>query len=134
MPLGPFDQRALVVAGVDRGAEDDGVVVLRRGLGLVPVELVQVDGRAVVLERRGDPCGDLGGVSVGAGVEKEDAWHVISLPVRLYARSREIPQQAAAFYGPLEPTQWQPDVDAGAPCTPAQREATSSCSSRYGAR
>ena len=111
MPLGPFDQRALVVAAVDRGADDDGVVVLRCGLGLVPVELVQVDVRAVVLERRGDPCRDLGGVSVGAGVQNEDASHVISLSGRLCARSREIPQQDAAFYGPHEPAQWQPDID-----------------------
>ena len=34
MLLGPLDQRTLVVAGVDRGAEDDGVVVRRRGLAL----------------------------------------------------------------------------------------------------
>ena len=52
--LGPLDQRALVVAGVDRGAEDDGVVVRRRGLGLGRTEPLQVDGRAVGLERRGD--------------------------------------------------------------------------------
>ena len=38
MPLGPLDERTLVVAGVDRGAEDDGVVVRRRGLGLVRTE------------------------------------------------------------------------------------------------
>jgi hypothetical protein len=76
MLLGPLDERTLVVAGVDRGAEDDGVVVRRRGLRLVRMKLVQVDARAVELEHRGDPRGDLGGVAVGAGVEHEDAWHV----------------------------------------------------------
>ena len=100
MVLGPLDERALVVAGVDRGADDDGVIVRRRGLGLARMEMLQVDGRAVVLERRGDARGDLGGVAVGAGKEDEDAWHVISVAGRARAHSRETPQQIAAFYGP----------------------------------
>jgi len=40
MLLGPPDQLALVMAGMDRAAEDDGVVARRRGLGLIRMELV----------------------------------------------------------------------------------------------
>jgi len=95
MPFRPLDQRMLVMAGVDRSAEDHGVIVRRRRVGLIRTELVQVDGRAIVLEHRGDARGDLGGVAVGAGVEDEDACHVTSLAGRARAHRREIPQQIA---------------------------------------
>ena len=69
---GPGHDLLLVVARVDRGAHDHGVVVARARVVRVACCLAHVDVEARVLERRRDPGRDLRRVPVGAGVEEED--------------------------------------------------------------
>ena len=105
MPLGPLDQRTLMVAGMDRGAQDDGVVVRRRRAGLVRVELVQVDGRSPSSSSVAAIRAAILAVCPWVlAYENEDAWHVFSVPGRGRARSREISARARGVHGPARRT------------------------------
>ena len=101
MTLDPLHEHTLVMAGVNRGAEDDCVIVRRRGLLLIRLKLVRVDGRAVGLEHEVIRAAILACVRGLPDVQDVDVWHGDRRPGAGCVHGREIRQQIAVFYGPL---------------------------------